>query len=592
MDESLESAAEPSAEVPNAPGLSPGAVAAAEWLRDLSRTAKTTRLYRSANPVVDQARADFARLTKELLEAAGGWTFRITPEEILLGDEMIVHPHRRGAARGETAQRLISELPFRLYRDGVRELTLMPGIPDRDIDALVDALALSWTDRDRADDIVTALWQANPTHIRVDAAPPEQPLFVATGMGPPERADRGLGLGLGLPPLAAEIRGELGDRGGAVGLQREHGLEESPPPVYMSARHAYEELRREDEGGRDRLLEAWRAENAQDWRSEAAALFAQVLAVEDVPAARAALARLTITGVAHAIDRARWTEATELTRLLSDLDADAESSSALLRDTLDGRSEIELGESLDGALPAELDAFFMMLMTIGEAGSPLAIAALRGTRTERTRAAACAALAYLCAQNPAALSRALVSSSSAIVVHAISVLGHIGGRDAAVVCAPVARHPDPDVTCELARAIPAFPDPERTNLTLALLDNADESTVLLALRSARRERNRQVAQAVVRLLELPETDKRSDEFRRTLHQTLVDVGDATIVPALEAHLVQGGWFARPNWRRSGAGQALARLGVPEAAAALARGRAHKAEAVRAACGETTERRAA
>ena len=119
---------------PPGPGLSPGAVLAADWLRDLSRTAKTARLYQSSNPVVEEARSELARATSEHVEAAGGWTFRITPEEILLDEELIIHPPRRGPQRGEAAQRLISELPFRLYRDGVRELTILPGIPRRDVD--------------------------------------------------------------------------------------------------------------------------------------------------------------------------------------------------------------------------------------------------------------------------------------------------------------------------------------------------------------------------------------------------------------------------------------------------------------------------
>jgi len=42
---------------PPGPGLSPGAVLAADWLRDLSRTAKTARLYQSSNPVVEEARS-------------------------------------------------------------------------------------------------------------------------------------------------------------------------------------------------------------------------------------------------------------------------------------------------------------------------------------------------------------------------------------------------------------------------------------------------------------------------------------------------------------------------------------------------------
>src|SRR5260221_612455 len=190
------------------PALSPEATRAADWLRDLSRVARTSRLYSSSNSVIETAREEFARKTGEGVEEGGGWASQTLPEEILFGEELIVRLPRRGPTRGATAQRLLSELPFRLYRDGVRELSLLPGIPRRDVDALVDAVALAWTDRNRADDVVTSLWQSNPTHIRVEAAPPEQVLYVATGVGAEGLASRGVGLGLGLPPRATRMTGD------------------------------------------------------------------------------------------------------------------------------------------------------------------------------------------------------------------------------------------------------------------------------------------------------------------------------------------------------------------------------------------------
>src|SRR5689334_774892 len=199
-------------------GLSPSAIRVADWLRDLTRTAKTARLYATTNTVLTEAREGFARATDQLLEDLGTITVQVTPEELQYEGEHLVAPPRRGPSRGEAAQRLLSELPHVLYRDGIRGLTIRSGIPRRDIDALVDALAASWAEQLRADDLVTALWQANPTHVVVDSAPPEQTLYVATGSGAPETSDRGFGLGFGLPPTTGQLHGDLGDRGGAVGL--------------------------------------------------------------------------------------------------------------------------------------------------------------------------------------------------------------------------------------------------------------------------------------------------------------------------------------------------------------------------------------
>jgi HEAT repeat protein len=565
---------------------------AADWLRDLARTAKTSRLYAAGNSVVEEARAAFARTSAEAIDSIGGWTFRITPEEILLGDEWIIQPQRRGPARGEIAQKLIEQLPFRLYRDGVRELTLLPGILRRDIDALVDALAISWTDRDRADDIVTALWQANPTHLRFEAAPPEQPLYVANGHGGPRELDRGLGLGFGLPPLGAEVRARLGDRGGAVGLHKETGHEDGPPPIYMQARRTYDNLKLDGDVVIRRLLARWDLERARDWHDEARELFATLRSSAPDDETTRQLCRFLVTGIAAAIDDGRWAEATRWLEDLARLDPQNQKSGEWLMSEVERRSESELGETLEAAGPDDLEAFFSMLLALGPSGIPLGIAALRGARKGRTRAAVCAAMAYLCADHVQSVVPALTDSSPEVVRHAVIVLGHIGGNEAGSLCSFVANHPDNEVKREVARSIPAFPDPQRTDLILQLLSSSDPQTVLLTLRSARRQGNRSVSDAIVRMIEAADFEQRPEEIRRTLFQTLADIADTSVVPALEAFVMEGGWFARANWRRSAAGQTLLRMAIPEAQAAVARARAHHNDVIRAVCGESSSRSAA
>jgi len=579
---------------PNAggpPGLSPRAVVGAHWLRDLSRTAKTSRLYATLNTALEEARAEFARATLSQVEEAGGWTFQILPEEILLDEELIVHPPKRGPARGETAQRLISELPFRLYRDGVRELTILPGIPRRDVDALVDALAITWSERNRADDFVTALWQANPTHVQVVAAPPEQVLYVAAGAGAPPKSERGLGLNLGLPPVASDIRAELGDRGGRVGIQTETGLEQPPVAGYFSAQRAYEGLRGEMAGAQLRFIESWAVESARPWWNEAEEIFLALESCDRSQKTRELLTRFAITGVIHAIDRRRWAEADEVLKLVRRLDVNGAGAAEPLRAAVAQHSDPELGDALDEASPEELNAFVHLALALGEPGIPLALAALRAVKNGRARAAASAALAMLCAADPAVLAPGLEDRRPGFVRAIVTILGHIGGPNVTGLCALAARHPDVDVVREVASILPALPEPSRTDVLLDLLLSRDPQTILLALRSARRECNPRAAQAILRMIEAPEFDDRPEEVCRALFQALAEVGDAAVVPALETQLAQGGWFARPNWRRSAAARTLARMGLPEAAAALDRARKHRSGAVREACRDLGERAA-
>jgi len=558
-------------------------------LRDLARSAKTARLYRTSNSLLAEARDAFAALTHQLLLEFGTITIQVSPDELQFEEERLVHPPRRGPMRGESAQRLLSELPHVLYRDGVRSLSIRPGVPRHDIDALIDALAASWAEQLHADDLVTVLWQANPTHIHVESAPPEQTLYVATANGEPEASDRGFGLAFGLSPMASELHGDLGDRGGAVGLQRESGLEETPVAVYISPRRGYQALSGEANEARQRLLRDWDTEKAGDWRETAIALFARLRQAEPSLETEHALVRFTASGIAHAIVLGRWSEAIDLLANARQT-GDASTLDDALRVTIASKREGELGEALDEASPAELDAFFRLTIELGEVGVPLALGALEGAKRVRTRAAASAALTFLCADDPARLEGALCSRAAETACHIVAILGHIGGSAIAPLCAQAAHHPDPAVTREVARILPAIPDPEE--VLFVLLESQDTTTLLLALRSASRGRNARVAKQIVRMIEAPRFDERPEEERRTLFQALSDTGDEGVVPFLEAQLNHGGWFARPTWKRTAAAHALERLALPAATAALGRGRASSSEVVRAACREVGRAEAA
>src|SRR5688500_4343476 len=196
----------------------------------------------------------------------------------------------------------------------------------------------------------------------------------------------------------------------------------------MSVLKAYASLRLEAGVERQRFLKEWTLECAVDWHDEARSVLERVRAADSRPETVAALCRFVVSGVAGAIDQGGWSEAKGFLQQLTELDAGTVAAN-LLSDAIDNRSEIALGGTLDGAVDGDLEEFFSLLLALGASGIPLALAALRGARHSRTRAAACTALAYLCADSPRRLERALRTGSPEIVVHAVSVLGHIGGHE-------------------------------------------------------------------------------------------------------------------------------------------------------------------
>ena len=65
-----------------------------------------------------------------------------------------------------------SNLPARLYRDGVRRLQLLPGLAGDELRCLVTLLATGIDPDDLSEDYVTRLWEAELPHVRVTAIDP------------------------------------------------------------------------------------------------------------------------------------------------------------------------------------------------------------------------------------------------------------------------------------------------------------------------------------------------------------------------------------------------------------------------------------
>ena len=128
-----EPAAEPSTEPREEARIAPGgARALGEWLQQLARAAKTSRLYDPANPAVATLRRDLAAALDVLLKEHGSVEVTFTPESISAGET----PLYVARSREDNLA-----LPF--FRDGIRAMTLHPGMDAREVGALLDALLQS-----------------------------------------------------------------------------------------------------------------------------------------------------------------------------------------------------------------------------------------------------------------------------------------------------------------------------------------------------------------------------------------------------------------------------------------------------------------
>jgi hypothetical protein len=563
--------------------LSPEAQAAAAWFRQLARALRVFRLYGGNNPVAVNSWDTIASALAELLAAHGGWQLRFSATEVFLGEESIV----RVAAQPPGTERVTcvtDHLPFLFYRDGVRRLTLEAGAPRSQLDTLLQILRDASCGTGSQDDLVTLLWQANLPHIQLEAVPLEQTIYLSSHAGGgTDGAQEKKGQLFAWSPTGKEIHAELGQVAGAQGLHRDTFDDWALPQETVDVPGTFARLEPLAEAALPGFLAAWNLESSTGWVEQAPAFLRCLLALDGAEEMRRALARSTTTWLVSALQRLAWDEAQHALELLNQLDRDRELIGEELTAALTGLDAEAIAARFDEGEASDQSRFAAFIVALGAPAVGLCVDVMAHAEKARARAAAVTALCYLCAEDPELLTPWLADSRWHVVRNVVFVLGHIGGPAIVPLLRTVARHPEPRVRRQLVQALGSVPPEDRNPLLIQQLDMRDAQLLAAAVNMLTREKNPRVARAILTLIEAPDFESRDENNQRTLFGALGDIADDSAVPALEALLHRGGWFARRTFQRVAAARTLRRIGTPNAMAALEAGVRARSEAVRAAC---------
>jgi hypothetical protein len=570
--------------------LTPAGQTAHLWFRQLARALRTCRLYRPDSPMVAQIREQLLQPLLRGIENHGVWSFRITPSEIFLLDEPVVRPAQR--LDGEEGVGKEAMLPFLFYRDGIRGLSFLPGIPARDLDALFDALVAASVGVHTHDDLVTLMWQANTTHLVVEAVPVEQTIYLSS------RRPSGGGGGNGTQgqsyvwsPAGGEIRADIGQMSGmAQGLHRDTFDDWPLPAEVVEVPEAYQKILPAMEFARMRLSTEWVGERSTDWTIQAPDVLRQLASMSPDADTRALLAHSAATWLAGAIQRSSWVEAQNTLELLREFDPDGSVTQGELAAAIAALDAGTITERLDASETDDQARFFALTVSIGRPALDLACSVMALASKSRTRAAACTMLCYLCNDDPELLAPYVIDSRWYVARNAAFVLGQIGGDAVVRLLDLASQHPEIRVRRQVVSSLGGVSVERRTPILLAQLDTRDPQLLATALKMLTRERDPRVAEAILRQIEAPDFESRSEDNQRALFAALGEVADDSAVPALSLLLHKGGWFARRTVQRLAAARTLQRLGTPMALAALESALRARSEAVRGAALEAIHAR--
>ncbi len=564
--------------------LSPIAQHCALWLRFFARAVKTSRLYQGQSAAGAESRQMVWEQLTRILQDNGRWDLKITATDILLEDEVVVRQTPREQLEGGAIPGPEEVLPFLFYRDGVRGLTFLPKVSQREYDALFDALVAVGHGVSTQDDLVTILWQANLENLVVDSVPLEQTIYLSSRR-PTQHERRGFrGQTFVINPSGSEIRGSLGALEGPQGLHRDTFDDWRLPDVVSNSVQAYQALLPHIDESRAGFEATWAREREIQWTELVGPMFRHV--IDQLPAddTRRSLALAVSTWLADAIQRSEWEEATGALGLLRELDPDLTATRSRVAALLADLETEPIAEALDEANHDDHARFAGLIAALGEPAIVLGVDIMTMCTRARPRAAAVSALTYVCADEPRLLAPLLEDMRWFVVRNVVFVLGQIGGSEVVDLLRSVSQHPELRVRRELVRALGGVSRAERTPILIQQLTSRDPQLLAATLHMLTREKNERVHAAILARIANDEFDSLPEEAQRAFLSTLLDIAEESMIPALERLLFKlSGLFARRTLWREAAARTLFKIGTERAMEILQSGVHSKSEPVRAAC---------
>lgn len=428
-----------------------------EMLKLLGKSSRAQQLYLSNNPTylrtLELLRGSISSVWDQLPELVLG----VSERALLLDDRPVF----------QEPERTSDTLPWLLYKDGVRELRLLPGFEADEVETLLGVLSQLRRSAASEDDAITLLWERDFSFLRYRYVEP----FGDDELGGYELAEspgRLSGAPATVepppPPPAGVVR--MQDFDGAIHFLAEREL------AYLNG--------------------ALALEYEHDLRSDAADQLLDVL--ELVPAARVrdevctALEQLVL----HGLSSGDYTAATHLLRETRVSAARAAAIAPIHIERLGRLAELfsqpeVLGQLLElvevGAAPPSDAELQELLGELRPAALGTIFAWIDRVQTTRVRNALRAAADRLALESSTELIRLIGSDDPVIAGHAVSRAGIVRAQGAVPALAAALAHSSRDVRLAAAEALAEIGTPGALQALTTILDDDHREARLAAIRA-------------------------------------------------------------------------------------------------------------
>jgi hypothetical protein len=521
----------------------------------LGKAFRAYQLYDENNPVRHRFMESLRQSFQGLWNETDRLTLVVEEERIRLGNEEVYQSESRSES-----------LAFLFYKDGLREITFLPGVESAELEKFLGVLQSARKLVPEGDDLLTVLWDTDLQCFEykyVDFLAEGVDLPVP-GRGATREALQGVIDGELAEPSAEDGAERPASGGGADPASRSVRQDDFNPTLYTLDPREMETLRRE-----------LHKEVYRDLRGEVLSALFDRLEESDKSARQTEILQILGTLLPNFLSRGGLTAATrvleELRRLEAQPDVFDDERRALSRSLLDAVSSPqaidELIQSLyDGSIrasPQQLSAFLRFL----RAGSisPL----LRAAETvdhKELQAVLRAAVHGIAERNRAAVVRLLDEPDPIIAAGAARLAGAIQIAEAGPALAGLLAHPDPMVRLAAVEAAQSLKASTAAGALMHTLDDPEREIRIAAAKALGALRYAPATKHLQEILGSKEIRNADISEKLAFFEAFGRIGGEGSVAFLDKMLHSRGFFGKrePSEMRAAAALALGKTRVPAA----------------------------
>ena len=561
----------------------------------LDKTAKSSRTYGATNPVAQKFLQQLFDALTAHLSHYSKLAFLVQRSELYVNGDIVYRSEQESGHEN---------IAFKLYTDGIRELTFLEGLQREDLSAWLDALWGSLDPEEDDDDIVTRLWAKNLSSITLVTA--EEIAKASTGgdvfalqtSGTMEasesslralldreqaRIKEGEGTGLkGKDGTGTDAGGTSTGEGTGRGANESANQSRSGHLGYEVSDLELAELAKEIE-----------AESHRDNTTYLLDMLTAILASERSPAILTKLLDLWGNLLDSLTAHGKWTVLDNVLGLLHaaaeirpDLDEDHKKQLAALLDNLGRPERIAMIEAYLNKTPnATTEGLPTVLLPMTASAIPALCTLLANLEMPAHQAIVADALEALAKDQPDPLLRGLSDRRPRYVRSLLAILLKWNNPRVLDSIEKLVLYPDVQVRKEVIRAIGILRPTGNGTKLVTLANDAEESVRLAALKLLLRGHYTAPYSAWAPIVSADTFKDRPLSEKRAIFQAMRATSGEEIIPSFTRLLTEWSWINRKKKEElaSLAAEALGKLGTPAAVAALELGQKKGSAAVRQAC---------